>query len=113
MITASLNNYHQSPRKVRLVADLVRGKKVERALTSLQFLTKNAADPIRSVIEMAVSNAKNNSGVNKDRLFVKEISVDSGVTMKRFRPRARGSAYPIRKKSSRISVVLAEQELSV
>ena len=108
MITAKLNNHRQSPRKVRIVADLVRGKKVDRALTTLAFLTKKASDPVRSVIELAVANAKHNFKVPTDKLYIKEIRVDEGVTLKRRMPRARGLAFPIKKRSSHITVVLSE-----
>ncbi|HEY4496095.1 MAG TPA: 50S ribosomal protein L22 [Candidatus Paceibacterota bacterium] len=109
MITASLNNYRQSPRKVRLVADFVRGKKVERALATLGFFSKAAASPVKNVIESAVANAGENFKVTKDKLFVKEIRVDAGPTMKRMMPRARGTANRIKKRTSRITVVLSEQ----
>ncbi len=106
MIEATLKNYRQSPRKVRLVADLVRGKKVDRALTMLEFLSKKATEPVRGVLKMAVANAKSNFNTSSDRLYVREIKVDEGQTAKRFMPRARGSAYTIRKRTSHISVVL-------
>lgn len=106
MIEATLKNYRQSPRKVRLVADLVRGKKVDRALTMLEFLSKKATEPVRGVLKMAVANAKSNFNTPSDRLYVREIKVDEGQTAKRFMPRARGSAYPVRKRTSHISVVL-------
>ncbi len=108
MITASLNNYRQSPRKVRLVADFVRGKKVERALTTLSFFSKAASAPVKNLIESAVANANENFKVTKDKLFVKEIRVDVGPTMKRTMPRARGTANRIKKRTSRITVVLDE-----
>jgi len=109
MITACLNNYRQSPRKVRLVADFVRGKKVERALTTLSFFSKAAASPIKSVIESAVANANENFKMTKDKLFVKEIRVDAGPVLKRMMPRARGTANQIKKRTSKITVVLSEQ----
>ena len=109
MITAKLQNHRQSPRKVRLVADLVRGKKVNSALSTLDFLTKKAADPVRSVIEMAVSNAKHSFKLDKEKLYIQEIKVDEGTTLMRRMPRAHGSAAPIRKRSSHITVVLGEQ----
>ena len=108
MVTAYLKNYRQSPRKVRLVADLVRGKKIDRALSTLDFLTKRASDPIRNVLLSAIANAKNNHSLDSNNLFIKEIRVDGGVTLKRSMPRARGSAYQIRKHSSHITVVLDE-----
>jgi large subunit ribosomal protein L22 len=108
MITATLNNYRQSPRKVRLVADFVRGKRVPNALTTLSFLSKRAALPIRSVIESAAANAKNALKLDAEALIIKEIRVDEGVVMKRSMPRARGSAYPFKKRTSRIFVALTE-----
>ena len=109
MVKATLQNYRQSPRKVRLVADLVRGKKVDRALGALGFLSKRASDPVRGVIEAALANAKNNFQLNTENLFVNEIRVDEGVVLKRRMPRARGTAYPIKKRTSHITVVLGEQ----
>lgn len=111
MATAILNNYRQSPRKVRLVADLVRGKSVESALSALSFLTKRAAAPIKKLIESAAANAKNDGKADVSKLLIKEIRVDGGVTMKRIMPRARGSAYPIKKRTSKVVVVLVEGEV--
>ena len=104
-VTAKLSNYRQSPRRVRLVADLVRGKKVPEAVTELNFLTKRASSPIKKLIESAVANAKNLS-VDTDSLFIKEIRVDKGVVMKRSMPRARGRAFPINKRTSHVMIVL-------
>jgi large subunit ribosomal protein L22 len=101
---AKLNNYRQSPRKVRVVADLIRGKKVEDAISSLKFLDKRAAEPIMKLIESAVANAKN-LNIESD-LLIKEITVNGGRTLFRRRPAARGSAHPIHKRTSHISVVL-------
>jgi len=98
--------YRQSPRKVRLLADLVRGKKVEKAATILQFADKKAADAVIKLLNSAVANAKQNFNVEKENLVVKEITVNAGQTMKRRRPRARGSAFPINKRTSHISLVL-------
>ena len=106
MSQAILKNYRQSPRKVRLVADFVRGKKVPQALSTLTFLSKRAADPIKNVIEMAVANAKNDSKIDVTDLVVKEIRVDEGVVLKRSLPRSRGSASPIKKRTSHIFVRL-------
>lgn len=102
---AFLKNYRQSPRKVRLVADVVRGKKIHDALNALQFVEKRAADPVAKVINSAVANAKQ-AGADASRLFVKTVSVDKGTTLKRFMPRARGSASRINKRSSHITVEL-------
>jgi len=102
---AFLKNYRQSPRKVRLLADLVRGKKVVQALSTLHFLNKRAALPVTKLIESAVANAKS-QGVALDTLVVKSIAVDKGTVMKRFMPRARGAAGRINKRSSHISIEL-------
>lgn len=107
---SSLTNYRQSPRKVRLVADLVRGKSVKNALAELDMLGKRASLPIKKLILSAVANAKENHKVDADKLVVKEMRVDKGVVLKRFMPRARGSAFGIKKRSSHIHVLLAEAE---
>ncbi len=104
-----LKNYRQSPRKVRLVADAVRGKKVEIALRDLVFTHKRAMDPIAKLIKSAVSNAKNNFNAKEENLFIKEIQVNKGIVLKRMMPRARGSASRINKRSSHISVILEEK----
>jgi large subunit ribosomal protein L22 len=104
---SSLKNYRQSPRKVRLVADLIRGKKVSQALTELNFLPKRGADVVTKLIASAVANAENNFKVSVDDLIVKEITVDKGVTLKRYRPRARGVAKRINKRTSNINLSLA------
>lgn len=102
---AFLKNYRQSPRKVRLLADLVRGKSAAEALTTLQFVDKRAAGPFAKVIKSAVANAKD-QGKDVDKLFVKTVQVNKGVVFKRFMPRARGSASRINKRNSHILVEL-------
>lgn len=102
---AVLKNYRQSPRKVRLVADLVRGKTVQEALTALQFVDKRAAHPFAKVIASAKANAEQ-SMASADALIIKKVSVDKGATLKRFIPRARGSASRINKRNSHITVEL-------
>lgn len=102
---ASVKNYRQAPRKVRLIADLVRGKDVEHAITVLTHLQKKGANPFKKLIESAVANAKE-QGIEKDSLIVKEIKVDKGFTFKRFRPRARGRASSIHKHTSNVLVKL-------
>jgi len=106
---AILKNYRQSPRKVRLIADLVRGKSAHDALTTLQFVDKRAAGPFTKVIQSAVANATQ-SGKNADRLFIKTVEVNKAPTFKRMLPRARGSASRINKRNSHISVVLGEKK---
>ncbi len=103
---AVLSNYRHSPRKVRLVADMVRGKKIEEAISMLSFLTKRAAAPVEKLLRSAAANAKANHGVEGD-LIVKEIAVNKGPVLKRMMPRARGAAAPIHKHSSHVSVTLA------
>lgn len=102
---AILKNYRQSPRKVRLIANLVRGKKVEEALRTLSFVDKRASLPFSKVIRSAVANAKN-EGRSIETLKIAKVAVDKGVTSTRFMPRARGSASPIRRRSSHIIVEL-------
>ncbi len=102
---AVLKNYRQSPRKVRLIADLVRGKKVADALGILKFADKRAAEPFAKVIRSAQANAVQ-AGADAEKLFIKTVAVNKGVTLKRFRARARGSASRINKRSSHITVEL-------
>ncbi len=110
MITAQLNNHRQSPRKVRLLADLVRGKSVTDALIALQFAGKRAALPMTKLLKSAVANATHNFQANEVNLFVKEIAVNQGYVLMRRMPRARGSAFPIRKKTSHVTLTLGERE---
>jgi len=112
-VKAKLSNYKQSPRKVRLVADLIRGKKVERAIQELNFVNKKATRVIKKLLESAVANAKHNNGLKEKDLFLKEIRVDNGSTMKRFRAGARGQAYPLKRRSSHISIALESVDDSV
>lgn len=103
---AALKNYRQSPRKVRLVADLVRGKRVSQAIAQLQLLDKRAAGPVIKLIESAVANAAQ-SGFSSNDLYVTSIAVDKGTVLKRFMPRARGSASRINKRNCHINVELS------
>lgn len=105
MVTASITNYRQSPRKVRLVANLIKGKTVPQALNILMVTTKRASDPMVKLLNSALANAKDR-GVSSEGLFVKNCTVNQGLTMKRFMPGARGSAFPIRKKMSHVHLVL-------
>lgn len=108
MITASLKNYRISPRKVRLVADMIRGKKVSDAKAILTFATKKAKGPIHDLLDSAIANASHNHKIEADKLFVKEIRVDQGFVLARSLPMARGSAFPIKKRTSHVSIVLSE-----
>lgn len=106
MVKAVLKNYRQSARKVRLVANALRGKKVDTAITNLQFIAKRSALPLQKLIESAKANATNNFGMDSTDLFIKTITVDEGYTIKRWRPRARGAAFPINKRTSIVTVIL-------
>lgn len=97
-----------APRKVRLVVDLIRGKKVEQALQTLQFTQKRGAKVVSDLIRSAVANADQKGKIDVDTLFVKKIFVDGGMTLKRFRPMPMGRAGKIRKRTSHITVVLDE-----
>lgn len=111
MATAFLKNYKQSPRKVRLVADTIRGKKITEAQNVLDFMPKRAALPLKKLLESAIANAKVN-GEAIDALVVTEISVQKGVVAHRWMPKWRGMAHPIKKRSSHVKIVLGEGKLS-
>lgn len=97
-----------SPNKARLMADLVRGKKVDEALNILKFSTQKTAKVIRKVLESAIANAENNNGADVDELKVKEIFVDEGPVMKRIMPRAKGRADRIVKPTSHITIRVSD-----
>jgi large subunit ribosomal protein L22 len=98
-----------SPRKARLVADLIRGKKSEEALNILIFTRKAAARILIKLLKSAIANATQKKTIDVDRLYVKKITVDQGPTMKRFTPRALGRATTIRKRTSHIHMILDEK----
>ena len=105
--TAQLNDYRQSPRKVRVVAYAVRGKKVAEAKNILTFLTKRATGSLHKLLNSAIANAKN-LGMDEKSLKVKSISVDGGQILYRRMPVAHGAAHPIRKRTSHVKIVLTE-----
>jgi len=109
---AKARHIHQSARKVRQVLDEVRGKQVENAINTLHFTPKKAAKIIEKTLRSAVANAINREGseVDADKLFIKEAFCDEGPTMRRFRPRAMGRATIIRKRTSHLTIVVAEKE---
>ncbi|MEK7113864.1 MAG: 50S ribosomal protein L22 [Patescibacteria group bacterium] len=109
---AFLKNYRQAPRKVRLVAGLIKGKKVDQAVTLLDFLAKRAGMPVRKLLLSAIANATSR-GFSKDNLFVKEVRVDKGIVMKRMMPAAMGSAHRINKRTSHVTLVLGEKQEKV
>jgi len=97
-----------SPRKARLVADMIRGKSAEIAVKTLMFTPKSAARILKKVLDSAIANAENQGDIDVDTLYVKRIFIDQGPTWKRFRPRAMGRATQIRKRTSHITIVLDE-----
>ena len=99
-----------APQKARLVADQVRGKPVSDALDILNFSVRKGAMLVRKVLESAIANAENNEGADVDELKVSEIYVDAGMTMKRIRPRAKGRADRILKRTSHITVTVTDDE---
>lgn len=106
---ATLKYARVGAQKARLVADLVRGQDVSAALKTLTYLNKKSALMIKKLIESAVANADYKKTMDLDKLFVKTIYVDKGPVLKRFRPRAQGRAYGVRKQTSHINVVLEEK----
>ncbi|MEK7579363.1 MAG: 50S ribosomal protein L22 [Patescibacteria group bacterium] len=106
---AYLKNYRQSPRKVRLVADLIKGKSVTRALLLLDTTPKRATGALKKLVESAIANAKSKDGIGVESLIIKEIRVDKGLTMRRSIPRAQGRATRIDKHASNIILVLAQE----
>lgn len=106
---ASLKNYGQSPRKTRLVADVVRGRRVKEALGILAVLNKRAAAPIAKLLRSAVANAAS-AGARAEHLVVDHIAVDKGVVYKRMMPRARGASSPIFRRTSHVEVRLSEKK---
>lgn len=107
-VTAKLRYLRIAPRKVRLVADLIRGKRIEEAQNILNFKVKKAALPLLKLLRSATANAKNNFQLDESNLYIAKILVDEGPKYKRWRARARGRADEIQKKTSHITVVLDE-----
>ena len=108
---AKLKNIRMSPRKLRLVADAVRGKPVQSAIDDLSFSTNTMAIQVVRLIRSAINNASQNRGVNVDNLVVKKIYVDQGQTLKRIMTRARGSADQLLKRSAHLTVIVDEAEV--
>ncbi|MBI2055671.1 MAG: 50S ribosomal protein L22 [Candidatus Sungbacteria bacterium] len=113
-ISAELNYLRISPRKVRAVAGTIRGKRVPDAERTLRFISRNASGPVLKLLKSAVANAKNNfQVVSPETLVVSEITVNEGPTLKRRRPRAMGRAFPIRKRTSHLRIVLESSGAAV
>ena len=107
---ATLNYARISARKVKIVADLIRGKSAEEALTIVKFAPKASAEILEKLLKSAIANAENNHFMNRANLYVAEIYANQGPTLKRIRPAAKGSAVRIRKRTSHITIVLSEKE---
>ena len=106
---ATLRYARISSRKVKIVADLIRGKKVDEALAIVKFAPKASSEILEKLLKSAIANAENNHGMNRGNLIVSEIYANQGPTLKRIRPAAKGSAVRIRKRTSHITIVLKEE----
>ena len=111
IIKAINKNVRTSPRKLALVCNFIKGKKVDVAIKDLEFSRKRISKDVSKTVKSAISNAENNYQYDIDNLFVKEAYVGKSLVMKRFRPRAKGRASPIKKPFSRITIVLEEKKL--
>jgi large subunit ribosomal protein L22 len=109
---AFLKNYRQSPRKVRLVAELIKSKRVADAILILDTLPKRASGPVQTLLASAIANAKQ-AGIEIDNLFVENVTVNKGIVLKRSMPRARGSASRINKRTSHVMLTLIEKGVEV
>ncbi|MEK7579861.1 MAG: 50S ribosomal protein L22 [Patescibacteria group bacterium] len=107
-ITAKLNYLRIAPRKVRAVVDLIKGLDVDLAEAQLRYLTRRPAKPLLKLLNSAVANARQNAGLNKNHLYIKEITVDEGMKLKRYKPKGFSLIMPIQKKTSHIRIVLDE-----
>ena len=109
-IKAINKNVRSSPRKIALICDFIKGKKADIALRDLQFTRKKVAIDVSKTVKSAISNAENNFQYDIDNLFIKEAYVGKSLVMKRYRPRAKGRASPIKKPFSRITIILEEKK---
>ena len=109
-VKAVANDVGISPQKVRLVVNMIRGKRVDEALAILRFMPTPTAKAVAKVIKSAVANAENNFQMSPAELRITDISADKGHTLKRFRPQSRGRISPILKRSSNITVFVTEEE---
>jgi large subunit ribosomal protein L22 len=112
-VRAQAKYIRQAPNKVRVVLDLVRGLPVGEAEQVLKYVNRRASEPIAKVLKSAVANAEHNHSLDADDLFVAEAFADEGPTLKRFRPRARGRATRVRKRTSHITIVVADRNREV
>lgn len=107
--SAKISQLRIAPRKVRLVSDYLKGMDVTKAKNQLDHLAKRAAKPLSKLLDSAIANANNNLGMVKENLYIKNIVVDEGTKLKRFRPKGFGSTSPIEKKTSQVKIVLDER----
>lgn len=105
-VKVHLKNLRTSPRKVRLVVDLIRGLRIDEAMEQLKYIPKRAAVPVMKLLESAVAAAEHDHKMNKEDLFISKITVDGGATLKRSMPRAMGRAFPIMKRTSSVTIEL-------
>ena len=109
-VKATAKTLRIPPRKARIVIDLIRGKDVAEAAAILKFTPNAAADAIAKVLKSAVANAVNNNEMNEEKLYVKACYANEGITLKRFMPRAKGSASAIHKRTSHITIVVDKRD---
>jgi large subunit ribosomal protein L22 len=109
-VVAKAKFIKMAPRKVRLVADMIRGKKAAAALDMLEFSTRWASEPMQKVLRAAIANAEHNFNLKKEDLFIKSVRVDGGPMLKRWAPKAHGRATQIRKHMSHIEIILGEMK---
>ena len=110
---AVLRNLRISPQKLNLVATMIRGMDAEKALAALTFSRRRISDDVKKAVQSAIANAENNHQLDVDRLFIKEASVGKAITMRRFRPRARGRTGRIRKPFSHLTVIVSERQEAI
>ena len=110
LVKAVNKNVRTSPRKLALVCNFIKGKKVDIALKDLEFTRKRIAKDVSKTVRSAISNAENNHQFDIDNLFIKEAYVGKSLVMKRYRPRAKGRASPIKKPFSRVTIILEEKK---
>ena len=110
LVRAINKNVRTSPRKLALVCNFIKGKKADVALRDLEFTRKKIAHDVSKTVKSAIANAENNNQFDIDNLFIKEAFVGKSLVMKRYRPRAKGRASPIKKPFSRITIVLEEKK---
>tara|TARA_B100000963_G_scaffold302891_1_gene275954 strand:- start:1853 stop:2227 length:375 start_codon:yes stop_codon:yes gene_type:complete len=110
LVKAINKNIRSSPRKLSLVCNFIKGKKADEALRDLEFTRKKVARDISKTVKSAISNAENNHQYDIDNLFIKEAYVGKSLVMKRYRPRAKGRASPIKKPFSRVTIILEEKK---